>query len=180
MPTRTNRAPGGLLDLLGAETGGSLPIAYDDLLRVSADIFELYAADQLCGISQQYTSTTFGSNSGGCRVPATETWLLRGVAARAIINAADDIAWEFSAENFPRADGDADPASAPYILMDKLPIATSDVITVANNGDLAQFAYMLPCPIALKSGVDLLVRTKGHTGPARTCQIYWLLSRFTK
>lgn len=180
MATRTNRAPGGLLDLLGAETGGRLPIAYDDFVRVSADAFELYAADQLCFISQQYTSTTFGSNSGSIQVPPTETWMLRGVAARAIINSADDIAWEWWAEDAPRADGDPASGSSPYILLDKLPLASSPVVSVSNNGDLAQWAYQFPRPPALKAGVTMGVRTKGQTGPARTVQIYWEISRFTK
>lgn len=181
MTTRTNRNPGGLLDLLGAETGGANPQFYDDALRVSVDAAELYLGEALTSISQQYTSTTFGSNSAGCIVPAGETWVLRGLSAKCVnALATDSIGWEFIADNFPHPTGERDPASAPYVLSIQTPLFASEILSVPNAGDLVSAGKMLESPLSLASGMKLTCRTRSHTGAARTVTVHWIVNRLSR
>lgn len=182
MPTRTNRIPRGLLDLTGAETGGQLPVAYDDFLRIGVDATQLYLGETLTAVSQQYTSSLVGSNSGGLRVPAGEAWLLRGVGAKwTSALAGDELQLEFSAEQFPANPGAPDPLSAPYLTaIDKLPIFVSDHITAQANGDINACAFQLPAPMVFQGGVDFLTRTLSQSGAARAVIHYWLFNRLVR
>ena len=168
------RIPGGLLDLIGAETQGRLPGEYSEVVIPSVGLDQLFYAQTRTAVTLQYTSSAVGSGIQ-LDVPAGEHWIVRAVGWKAIFpgtpgNNTETV--EFTAERFPRA--------APDVSLTNIqvPMAISDRLEVAQANDIAGYAEWLASPAVFGPGTRLAVRTIARDGGAnRTASAYWILDR---
>ena len=172
---QNNRVPGGLLDLLLAETGGKTPPRYAEDLAVVADAFWLYAQETLSAFNTTLQHTT-RADTLEITVPAEESWILRAVSVFTSLPLNTDFEqWEFRIRQFPRAIPEgSDSAPFPQIFV-------SDLLQVQTGGQVASAALHLPQPLVLSPGVEVqVVLAQRDASAVRTSRIQLLINRLRR